>query len=96
MLEIVVEPENLVRLTGRLDASETDRASEAFDRLSGPVTADLAGLEYISSAGLSVLIVTHKRLLASGHSLKLIRLQPRVRNVITYAGLHKFLHLEES
>ena len=94
MFEIVVDAPGKVRLSGRLDASQTDHASDVFDELTGDVVADCTGLEYISSAGLSVLIVTHKRLLGSGHGLKLRNLQPRVRNVFSYAGLDKFLLIE--
>ena len=94
MFEIAVDPDGTVRLSGRFDASQTDRAEAVFAGLARDVTADCAGLEYVSSAGLSVFIVTHKRLLGSGHSLKLVNLQPRVRNVLAYAGLDRFLSIE--
>ncbi len=93
MFDIQVDDEGTVRLSGRLDASQTDRAHAVLAELTRNVTADCSALEYISSAGLGIIIVTHKRLLASGHSLKLVNLQPRVRNVFAYAGLDKFLAL---
>ena len=58
------------------------------------MTLDCSNLEYISSAGLSVMLVTHRRLRAAGHALRLTNLQPRVRNVFTYAGLHRVLQIE--
>jgi len=94
MFTMSVEPDGVVRLSGRLDASEADRAIDDLEAITGPVTLDCTHLEYISSAGLSVMLVTHKRLLAAGHALRLKNLQPRVRNVFTFAGLHRILQIE--
>jgi len=94
MFSMQLEPHGIVRLTGRLDASEADRAIDGLDAITGPVTLDCSNLEYISSAGLSVMLVTHRRLRAAGHALRLTNLQPRVRNVFTYAGLHRVLQIE--
>lgn len=94
MFAIQVGSDGVVRLSGRLDASEAGRAIDDLEAIAGPVTLDCANLEYISSAGLSVMLVTHKRLLAAGHALRLTNLQPRVRNVFTYSGLHRILQIE--
>jgi anti-anti-sigma factor len=94
MFAMRVEPDGVVRLSGRLDASEAEQANDELDAITGPVTLDCSNLEYISSAGLSVMLVTHKRLTAAGHALRLTNLQPRVRNVFTYAGLHRILQIE--
>ena len=94
MFTMSVEPDGVVRLSGRLDASEAERVVDDLGTITGPVTLDCTHLEYISSAGLSVMLVTHKRLLAAGHALRLTNLQPRVRNVFTYAGLHRILQIE--
>ena len=83
-----------VRLVGRLDAAEADQATTAFAALEGPVVADCSELEYISSAGISVLMVTYKRLHQKGHTLKLQSLQPRVRNVFVYSGLAPMLGID--
>jgi anti-anti-sigma factor len=83
-----------VRLIGRLDAAEADEATTAFAALEGPVVADCSQLEYISSAGISVLMITYKRLHQRGHSLRLSALQPRVRNVFVYSGLAPMLGIE--
>jgi anti-sigma B factor antagonist len=94
MFSIHADGSGVVRLLGRLDASEAEKARDDLDGMAGPVTLDCGSLDYISSAGLSVMLVTHKRLLASGHRLRLINLQPRVRNVFAYAGLDRILQIE--
>jgi anti-sigma B factor antagonist len=83
-----------VRLVGRLDAAEAEQASRAFAGLDGPIDADCSALEYISSAGISVLMVTNKRLHQKGHVFRLSAVQPRVRNVFVYSGLAPLLGIE--
>ena len=94
VLQIRVEETGVVRLSGRFDASEADAALDALNGVTGPVVADLGELDYISSAGLSVLVQTYKRLHRQGHSLHLVNPRPRVREIITYAGLDQLLGME--
>ena len=94
MLEIKVMEGGTVALTGRLDAAESDRTLAELQKLPGPVTLDCAGLEYISSAGISVVMQTYKRLAAAGSSLRFVGMAPRVRNVFMYAGLDKLLGIQ--
>jgi anti-sigma B factor antagonist len=94
MFEMRTEDGGLIRLSGRLDAAEADQALEDLQQVAGPMTLDLTGLTYISSAGLAVVVQVYKRLHAAGHDLRLVNLQPKVRNVFTYAGLHKLLNIE--
>lgn len=94
MFEVRVEEDGRVALHGRLDASQADLAQERLDRLTGPVTLDFAKLDYISSAGIGVVVETYKRLHRSGGGLKLVNLQPRIRTVFAYAGLDRVLTIE--
>jgi len=92
--EIQPETNSSARLIGRLDAAQADSALAVLNELSGPLTLDCTGLAYISSAGLSVLLVTYRRLQAQGEILRLVNLQPNVRNVISYSGLHRLFKIE--
>jgi len=92
--EILPESNGSVRLVGRLDAAQADDALAVLDKLPGPLTLDCSDLAYISSAGLSVLLVTHRRLQAGGEALRLVNLKPNVRNVISYAGFHRLFKIE--
>lgn len=93
--KIQPEANGSVRLVGRLDAAQADDALAALDKLPGPLTLDCSDLAYISSAGLSVLLVTHRRLQAGGgEALRLVNLKPNVRNVISYAGFHRLFKIE--
>jgi anti-anti-sigma factor len=62
--------------------------------VAGPLTLECSGLEYISSAGISVIMQTWKRLRGEGSTMKLVGVTPRVRNVFGFAGLDKVLDIQ--
>ena len=86
--------EGTVRLIGRLDGDEAERATAPFAELEGSIVADCSELDYISSAGIAVVLITLQRLSRKGHTLRLHLVQPRVRNVFKYAGLAQVLGIE--
>ena len=81
MFDITMTDEGNVSLSGRLDAAQARKAEDILAEISGPCRIDFTGLEYISSGGLSVLLITYKRLSDQGHSLKLVNMSPHVREV---------------
>jgi anti-anti-sigma factor len=75
-----------VALRGRLDTETAPMLDARLEPLlaSPTVTAalfDLAGLEYIGSAGIRVLVKTRKTLEARGGGVTVAHLQPMVRQV---------------
>jgi anti-anti-sigma factor len=75
-----------IALRGRLDTESAPALDERLAPLlaSPDVTAavfDLAGLEYIGSAGIRVLVMTRKALEARGGGVAVANLQPTVRKV---------------
>lgn len=89
MLDIRFGDDRRVLLGGRLDASQAATAQAFLDQVQPPCVIDASGLEYISSAGLGVLLKTHKRLLAAGAGLRLVNVNPHVQDVFRYSGLDK-------
>jgi anti-anti-sigma factor len=94
MLEIQVENEGRVRLKGRLDAASAPKAREALRPLKGPMALDMSDLEYISSAGIGVVVETYKRLHGDGAGFRVLNLSPGVRAVFRFAGLEQMLAIE--
>lgn len=86
MFDAKVNQSGDVLLSGRFDAGQVDKAKAVFDEIEQSCVVDFKDLEYISSAGLSVLLATQKRLNDSGKSLKLINLNKYIRDVFRYAG----------
>ena len=80
--------------TGRLDAAQAPNAQAFLDRVQGVVTLDLSGLDYISSAGLGVLLKTQKRLMASGGRLRLAGVRPHLRDILVYSGFDKLFEID--
>ncbi len=93
MFEIKLGSDGKIALSGRLDASRSDRALHSLKSVSGDVVADCTALDYISSAGITVILELHKRLHGSGGSLRLVGMNPRVRTVFVYTGLDKVLNI---
>jgi len=94
MLGIERTADGTVVVTGRLDAAEAARAQSFLDGVDGAVTLDCSGLDYISSAGLGVLLKTQKRLLAANGKLRLAGLKPHLVDVFTYSGFDQLFEIE--
>jgi len=94
MLAIDFGADDVVVIAGRLDAAQAPVAQSFLDKVQGTVTLDCSKLEYISSAGISVIVETFRRLKAAGKEFRLVQMQPRVRNVFMYSGLDQVLTIE--
>ena len=77
-------------LRGRLDAAQAENADRELQKISASVRLDLSALDYISSAGIAVLVKLQLRLQEANHSVVLVALQPRVRAVFHFANLDDF------
>jgi anti-anti-sigma factor len=89
MFEIGFNEDGQVAVSGRLDAAHADRAQTFLDDVQGACVVDMAGLEYISSAGLGVLLRTHKRLMAGESGLVLINVNAHINDIFRYSGFDK-------
>lgn len=85
----------IVAIAGKLDSITSPQAQQAFDAIvSGggrKVTVDFSGLDYISSAGLRVLLGTAKKLGATGGALRTFGLNETVREVFDISGFSTIL-----
>lgn len=94
MFEIARSGEGLVRIAGRLDAAKAPRAQEFLDEVVGQCVIDLGELEYISSAGLGVLLRTHKRLMSGGDGLRLVNVNSHINDIFTYSGFDRLFDIQ--
>jgi len=88
MLDIRVSGDAL-HLAGRFDSSQVEKAERVFSGLVKSTTVDLADLDYLSSAGLAVLVRAFKRLHGEGHGLKLQNPKEAIRSLLREAGLDR-------
>ncbi|HEX6794891.1 MAG TPA: STAS domain-containing protein [Casimicrobiaceae bacterium] len=96
MLSIEEGQDGAVVMVGRLDAAEAASAQAFLDRVKGTVTLDCTGLDYISSAGLGVLLKTQKRLLGANGKLRLAGLKPHLLDVFTYSGFDQLFEIDRA
>ncbi len=94
MLSIELGAEGVVVAVGRLDAAQAPAAQAFLDALQGAVTLDCGGLEYISSAGLGVLLKTQKRLLAAGGKMRLTGVNRHLQDIFRYSGFDQIFEIE--
>lgn len=93
MFEIDFNDSGSVVVRGRLDAAQAASAQDFLDRVEGKCVVDMAGLDYISSAGLGVLLRTHKRLMGSGKGLKLVNVNSHINDIFRYSGFDKLFEI---
>ena len=94
MFEIELSSPGTVVVKGRLDAAQAEKAENFLDALEGSFVIDLSGLEYISSAGLGVLLKNHKRFSRTGGSLKLVSVNKHINDIFRYSGFDKLFEIE--
>ena len=93
MFHIDFDENDVVIVKGRLDAAQAPVAQSFLDAIRGQCVVDLRDLEYVSSAGLGVLLRTHKRLMAAGQGLKLVNVNSHVNDIFTYSGFDKLFDI---
>jgi anti-sigma B factor antagonist len=93
MFEIKFGDEDTVLVEGRLDAAQAVKAQTFLDQMVGACVLDLTNLEYVSSAGLGVLLKTHKRLMGSDRGLKLINVNHHIHDIFRYSGFDKLFEI---
>jgi len=80
MFDISHGENDRVILSGRFDASQVERAESFFSNVEQSIIIDFEKLEYISSAGLGVLLAVNKN--------------EHIRDIFRYAGFDKIFQIE--
>jgi anti-anti-sigma factor len=94
MLAIDYRSDGVVVVSGRFDAAQASSAQAFLDKVQGTATLDCTGVDYISSAGLGVLLKTQKRLLANGGKLRLVGLSRHLQDIFVYSGFDQLFEIE--
>lgn len=94
MFEIATGEGGVIVFSGRLDAAQCAKAQAFLDAIADPKVFDFAKLEYISSAGLGVLLKTQKRIMASGARLKLVNVNNHIFDIFRYSGFDQIFDIQ--
>ena len=89
----------VISLIGRLDTITSPQLEEEINSFSleniETVILDLKELEYISSAGLRVVLMIHKKMNKLGGQLKLINVNDMILNIFDMTGMSEFLNIQK-
>lgn len=95
MFSVTIGEGGEVVLAGRFDASQVEAASAVFGKLASTTKVNFERLDYISSAGLGILLQTQKRLSGVGQTLILTRMNKLVRDVFRVARFDLVFTIED-
>ena len=84
-------------LIGEIDAHTAPQLAETFTPLpgEGDIDLDMAGVDFMDSSGLRVLIDVHQRAESEGRRLVIRRPSNTVARLIEISGLANLLHLAD-
>lgn len=85
-----------VVLKGRLDAAQCEKALQFFDGVADPHVVDFTDLDYVSSAGLGVLLKAQKRAMQAGQGLRLVNVNKHIFDIFRYAGFDKIFDIDKA
>ena len=89
---------NVLKFTGNLDTNTAPEAENQVNALledgATKILIDFKDLNYISSAGLRVLLATAKKMMTTGGTLKICSLNKTVQEVFDISGFSTILSLE--
>jgi anti-anti-sigma factor len=92
--------ECVLLVRGELDLAAASSLDAELERAlrteSNRIVLDLAGLEFIDSTGLSVLVRAQQRAHDSGRELGLVNLGPQVERLLSLTGLLDRLTLDDA
>ncbi len=92
---------DLVEVSGRVDSSTAPRLEATLQEIMGRdrfrLVIDMHGLEYVSSAGLRVLVSALKQARRWNRGdVRLAAVPVRIREVLQLAGLDALFHIDEN
>ena len=94
MFEISFGESGEVVCRGRLDAAQSEKAEAFMSELREDRVLDFEQLEYISSAGLAILLKTQKRLSESGAALRIVNVNKHIHDIFRYSGFTAIFEIE--
>lgn len=85
-----------ITLDGKMDITTAPDLEKEVSNLDGvkELIMDFEKLRYISSAGLRVLLLAHKKMIKQGGAMKVIRVNENVMEVMTAMGFADILTVE--
>lgn len=91
---------SVLRITGRVDTTNYNEfekfIGEIINQKENNIILDCKELNYISSSGLRVFLITQKRLMASKGKLHLCNMQPTIKEIFDISGFSTIFKIFDS
>ena len=91
---------NVVRLSGRLDAITYEAAQavivEALEKCPAGMILNMGSVDFISSAGLRVMVTVWKQAKADDKKIAIVDVQPPIYKIFKIAAMDKSFHFFEN
>jgi anti-anti-sigma factor len=89
---------DIIKLPKRFDYSANSEFSSAIAAAlsaeSKAILLDCAGLEYIDSAGIGMLVMAHKKAISNRSSISMINAKASVKEILLLANLQKLMEIK--
>jgi anti-anti-sigma factor len=79
-------------LDGRINSESAPKLRQELERANTNLLIDFTGVTFMGSAGLGVLLATHKHLAASRKELYLCNVAAPIKNIFSLSGLDSFFN----
>ncbi len=89
----------VIKISGRIDVISADDLESFLNNAianNSRIIFDLSETEYISSSGLRVFLATLKILKGKNGEMRLVSLQPVIRNILDISGLSNIFSIHHS
>jgi len=94
VLDITYDGSRCISLSGRFDAAQAEKSLKVLATVTSSCVVDLQHLDYISSAGLGILLTTYKRLHDTDQSMVLKNMNEYIRRIFQVSGLDRVFTIE--
>lgn len=85
---------NTVFLKGNLDTAMAEEVKSVLGNIQTSVTVDMSELNFISSAGIGVMVMVFQRLKGIGENIYLVNLNENIKKVFKVSLLDKIFNIK--
>lgn len=85
---------NTITLQGKLDSANVDKAMDVFEKIHDNVTIDMQNLDFISSSGIGILVMTYRKLMENGKQMYLVNLNQHIKKVFEVSLLDTLFNIK--
>ena len=88
------EETQILIISGQFDHSRVRESKEVLEKIKNSLTINMAGLDFICSGGIGLLVMTFSRLKKNGMNLYLTNLNEHIENVFKISNLDKIFTIK--